>query len=248
MKTRKVEGGAVFIARQLLDSGIWSKPSTWLKIWLYILCSVNYKDNKQYKRGTGFFSWPSILTTRQNWSDIKLHTVDNCVRWLKLTGQITTQKTTRGMIISVCNYALYQDIKTYKNDTENDKVYVSLTGQERDTNDTITVIKEIKKESNNNTNVLQKVAYGSPDINEALAYMKEKLGLPVLDDSLQVNRNYTNLLLKKFGGIEKVKLLIDATATHDFWSTRITSMKTLYYKGVNIISSGRDVKNSVTKL
>lgn len=107
------------------------------------------------------------------------------------------------------------------------------------TKDTITIIpKGIEKISN----------FRNEDINFLIGYLKEKLGLPLLDDTDKINRRYCWLILKKFGGRDKVKLLIEATAQHEFWSTRITSFKQLYYKGVNIISSGRDIKHSVTKL
>lgn len=46
---------------------------------------------------------------------------------------LTTQKTTRGIIITICNYDFYQNLKNYKNDTENE----SGTTQERHRNDTI---------------------------------------------------------------------------------------------------------------
>lgn len=72
--------------------------------------------------------------------------------------------------------------------------------------------------------------------------------LPLLDETVQVNRNYANLAIKKFGGREKVQVLIDVASTHDFWSTRVTSFKTLYYKGVSIISSNRHTKFGVTKI
>jgi len=73
-----------------------------------------------------------------------------------------------------------------------------------------------------------------------ISYFKITLGLPIIDGSIQKNRMYANLCIKKFGSKDKVKILIDSTKVHKFWSTRITSFMDLYNKGVNIISSGRD--------
>ncbi len=107
------------------------------------------------------------------------------------------------------------------------------------TKDTIT--------KDNNTNVLQN-GFGNPDVNEVIAYFKTTLGLPIMDGSVQRNRNYAQLCLKKFGGVDKVKVLIDSTKANTFWSTRITSLMDLYYKAVNIISSNRNQKWTVKTL
>lgn len=96
--------------------------------------------------------------------------------------------------------------------------------------------------SDTNANALQvtpAVEYGNKDINFLISYLKEKLVLPLLDGTVKQNRQYAHLILNKFGGVDKVKLLIDATVQDDFWSTKITSFKQLYYNGVQIISKTR---------
>lgn len=87
--------------------------------------------------------------------------------------------------------------------------------------------------------------YGNPDINEFLDYFKMRLGLTILDGTEATNRQYTNLLFKKFGGLQNCKLLIDATAQSTFWATKVTSVQKLYYKGVEISSSLRSQKGGV---
>ena len=93
--------------------------------------------------------------------------------------------------------------------------------------------------------VLKNGRYGNPEINEFLDYFKERLGLTILDGTEATNRQYTNLLFKKFGGLEKCKLLIDATVQSQFWATKVTSVQKLYYKGVEISSSLRSQKGGV---
>lgn len=109
-----------------------------------------------------------------------------------------------------------------------------------------------KDNKNNKVNIISKditkSGYGNPDINEIIFYFKTTLGLPIIDGSLQKNRNYANLLIKKFGGVNKVKILIDSTKASQFWSTKITSLVDLYYKAVNIISSGRKLKFRPTEI
>lgn len=87
-----------------------------------------------------------------------------------------------------------------------------------------------------------------PEVTQIISYAKEKLGLPILDGSIKENRRYAHLALKKFGGVDKVKLIVDAAILSEFWSTRLSSMKTLYNNGVSIISSARSRKYGVTKL
>lgn len=94
-----------------------------------------------------------------------------------------------------------------------------------------------KKDFKTNDKSLQN--FGDEDITFLISYIKEQLRLPMLDESEKVNRQYCYLAMRKFGGREKVKLLIDATAHNSFWSTKIASFKQLYYKGVQIISSAR---------
>lgn len=90
--------------------------------------------------------------------------------------------------------------------------------------------------------------YGNSDINDLIEYFKTRFGLPMLDDSVKANRRFCYLLIKKFKTVEKCKELIDIAAEDRFWSTRITSFRTLYYKAVSIVSATRESKFSVTKV
>jgi hypothetical protein len=97
----------------------------------------------------------------------------------------------------------------------------------------------IKETHNNDINIVTEAGFGNGDVSTLIAYLKETLQLPMLDGSEKTNRRYCWLALKKFGGADKVRLLIDAAAQDDFWSTRIASFQQLYYKGVQIISKTR---------
>ncbi len=46
--------------------------------------------------------------------------VDHCVRWLKKNQICATVKATRGFVVTVLNYELYQSIDTYKSDSRGD--------------------------------------------------------------------------------------------------------------------------------
>lgn len=87
--------------------------------------------------------------------------------------------------------------------------------------------------------------YGNQDINKILAYMKERLGLPVLDGTEAQNRRYAYNLLRKFGGLDKCLLMIDAISLNEFWRFKITSMKPLFYNGVRILSELREKDSKI---
>lgn len=109
MTEEKIEGGCVLIARNILNSEIWRKPPAYLKIFMYILLKVNHKDGL-FPRGTNFF----------NFSDEKIDgvsyaQVDHFFRWAKSEKVqiLATEKTTRGVIVKLNNYGLYQDLENY---------------------------------------------------------------------------------------------------------------------------------------
>ena len=81
--------------------------------------------------------------------------------------------------------------------------------------------------------------FGNEDINLIIDYFKEKMKLPMLDESQKKNRQYANLLLKKFGGLSGVKQLIDYASQDEWWADKMTSLVKLYYKGVEIIAKKR---------
>jgi len=105
-----------------------------------------------------------------------------------------------------------------------------------------------------NKNILKdtKQNFGNGDINFLISYFKENLKLPLLDGSEKENRRYCWLAIKKFGGREGVENLIKLTAAHDFWKSKITSFKDMYYKGVRIVSETRggvaDVRAKYAKM
>ena len=130
----KVSGGATIWARQTLESEIfYKKPAEWFKIWFYIINKVNHTENKQFKRGQGFFKYEWIAES----CAVSKTQIDHCLRWLKVAKQIATQKATRGLVITVLNYDTYQSLQTYKSDTKSDTKSETEAKQKRNRSDTI---------------------------------------------------------------------------------------------------------------
>lgn len=194
-----------------------------LRVFIWLLTTV---DKKSGKTTIGRFAAARELR-------MKPSTFWDALKRLEKKYKIATcesdkQKTT----VCLLNWAKYQPpLKTPIGKTDNEPT------ADRQQSDTKQEVKN--KELKTNDKSFHNGSFGNEDINFLISYLKEQLNLPLLDESEKVNRQYAHLAMRKFGGCEKVKLLIDATAHNSFWSTRITSFKQLYYKGVQIISSAR---------
>ncbi len=109
-----IPNGATIWARKTTTSDIFSRPDKWFKIWFYMICCANHKDNGAFKRGQCHLTYESImLVTYATKSQ-----VDHCVRYLKKNGMLATRKATRGFIVTIVNYDLYQNFDNYKSDTD----------------------------------------------------------------------------------------------------------------------------------
>lgn len=141
MENKKIDGGAILCARQIIESEIfYKKPDKWFKIWMYLLMSARWKPKNGIKRGQCFMKYAWISeATGANFNEI-----DHCIRWLKSARQIATLKATRGFVITICNYEQYQDMDNYKSDTKSDAKSDLKAKQKRNKSDTII---EVSKES-----------------------------------------------------------------------------------------------------
>src|SRR3990167_5611514 len=84
----------------------------------------------------------------------------------------------------------------------------------------------------------------NPDIDELITFLKETLGLKLLDGSEKMNRRFALLALKKFKDKETIKQIIQVAAQNDFWKNKVTDFKGLYYQGVKIAASLQDKKKN----
>ena len=145
-KEIELDDGWISIYRKLLDSKIFEdKPDKYLKIWIYILLSVNHKTIKNkngYKRGEKFFKSEWIQDKCKATPD----QVKKCLKWLRDNSQIGTERSTRGMIIKVLKFDEYQEVK--KNTaptTALEKHQRSTTINNNDNNDNNNKLNNISK-------------------------------------------------------------------------------------------------------
>lgn len=124
--------GAFHIARQIFDSEIWTdKPSTWNKIWIYILGKVKYTDTDKFKKGECFFNFSR--ERKDIGIDITEDMIKKCLTYLRKRGMIRTLRSTRGTVVKVMNYNYFQTLENYvqegarQNDTKKQKSEISRT-------------------------------------------------------------------------------------------------------------------------
>jgi hypothetical protein len=145
MNESQIKGGATLWARQTIESEIfYHKPAEWFKIWFYLVNRVNWKTDKKYKRGEVFLKYGYITTA----TNTTKNQVDSFIRWAKSAEMLSTQKTTRGMIIKIANYSKYQTLDNYYFDIKTDTETETEPKQNRNRTDTI--LKKEKKEKKEN--------------------------------------------------------------------------------------------------
>lgn len=156
----KIPGGYILVSRKMIDSEIWDKPPIYMKVWMYLLMRAQYKPYKNLERGELVVSIPEIIeacsykvgyrTEKPSKSQIF-----NVLEWLRSSDEgsdeddanetmIETTKTTRGMVVNISNYNVYQDPKSYEqNDEQNNEKTMKTTMPKRQAN---TINKNLKKE------------------------------------------------------------------------------------------------------
>lgn len=236
--------GWIKLHRKSLESSVFSNLITW-GVWCWCLMKAGHQKAKFPFNGKDIELYSGQFITGRAIGASECHISEQqwrtAINYLKSTSRITIKSTNKYSIITIQKWNSYQQ--------DNQQTNQPVTNKQPATNQQITTNKNVKNDKNvrSITSNTQSV-YGNKEITYLIEYLKEKLELPALDDSILVNRRYCYLLLKKFGNADKVKILIEATAGHDFWSTKIASFKQLYYKAVTIISSTRDKRLEVTKV
>jgi len=98
-------------------------PPVVRELWLYLLRKVNWKDNGRLLRGSGFFQFDQVQKDlcwyvgyrKMTYSKPQL---TKALRRLREERMIETTKETRGVIVTVLNYAIYQDFENCEGNDE----------------------------------------------------------------------------------------------------------------------------------
>lgn len=242
--------GFVYLWRKVWNNPI-GKRAKYFAVFFFIVSHANWQDKyiivdnkkKLIKRG----QWlGSIKKIAEQFDDISYATAHYIVKYLKVDMMIDTLSTKKYTLFTVINYDKWQGVdmlvdnklisKLYQIDTTN-----NINNRNNINNKDKVIPKGITRQKPRDTRKPHK-EYGNTEINSLIKFFKERFGLPLLDGSERQNRRYCHLAIVKFGGADKVRLLIETAANSDFWSTKISSFMDLYYKGVRIINETRSNK------
>lgn len=225
MPKERITGGYILLSRRLIESEIWDKPPMYLKVWIYILTKARHKATDRYSRGEMLISIPELQEACSHRVGYRVekpkkHEIDNILRWLRRAGEgqhgydseehtntpmITTTKTTRGMVVKVHNYNVYQDPKNYEYDSAydngNDNATTANTTMLRQGSDTIH--KNVKNVEEGK-NVKNEKKRDSAGYNSEVFRILENRGVDIK------NPNITLKISNKMDGIDDIQYLHEA--------------------------------------
>ncbi len=159
--------GYILESRSILESAIWKKPPLYFKVWHYLLMKAQHADYKSLKRGQLFTSIDQIRESCSYYVGYRKVTptrkeVFGVLEWLRNpcegnnegnneSPMIVTTKVTHGMVVSIVNYAVYQDPKSYEGNNEGTpKVTTKVQRRYTQGNNNNKNVKNDKKEKNEN--------------------------------------------------------------------------------------------------
>jgi hypothetical protein len=122
-----IKGGYILQPRIIQESDISVAPPSIREIWNYLLREANHKEIKYngntIKRGQLFRSYEDIREGTKwyiGWRKMMYNenSTKKAMKFLRDTQRITTKKELGGVLITICNYAYYQDKKNYEGTME----------------------------------------------------------------------------------------------------------------------------------
>ena len=119
----KIDGGYYIKARCIQESEIQHAPPHVREIWDWFIMKANHAPYKKYgnsfDRGQLLCTYADIqdaLHWKIGWRK-KTYSKGDCetaMKWLKKRVMVATRKTTKGMIVTICNYSRFQNPKNYE--------------------------------------------------------------------------------------------------------------------------------------
>ena len=171
-----IKGGYILQPRIIDESSVSKYPPHVREIWGYLLRRANHKDAVSYgvliKRGQLKTSYSEILNDL-SWfvgyrkEGYKKHHCETAMKLLMKERMVTTTKTTRGIIVTICKYDYYQDPKNYETDSQS---YNETTMKPQSTD---TINKNVKNDKNIiDTNVSTSDEQAHPTQHDGIDYKK----------------------------------------------------------------------------
>lgn len=174
MADKKIGGGYIMLARQLIESEIFQKPPLYLKVWIYLLARAQHDDYKKLKRGQLSTSIPEIQEAVSWKVGFRTETpskdqIFRIINWLRNPNEacddrngdhnmIKTMKATHSMLVTISNYGVYQDSKNYERNAKDSTNATTKTSRpQRDRDNTNKNDKNVKNKDHENFELLWKL-------------------------------------------------------------------------------------------
>lgn len=215
----KIKGGYYIKARKIQESDIAFAPPHVREIWDWLLKEANHADNGKIKRGQTVRTYKDIQEglhwmvgyrkeTYKKWQ------CEIAMKYLTKQQMITTTKTTRGLIITICNYDIYQNPKNYESHNESHKKAT------RKPQPTDTINKKNKNDNNENyKRLFEKIKSDiefpegfEPVIVEWLKYKSEK-GQSYKETGI---RTLIRKLIKEYKNSNELKQAIENSISNNY--------------------------------
>lgn len=241
-------GGYILQPRKIDESAISKSPPHVREIWLYILRNANHSDKKvsgiTIKRGELFTSYSEIINDL-SWfvgfrkESYKPHHCETAMKTMMKAAMITARKTTRGMIITICNYDYYQDPKNYETDDDNRNDSDTITGTSPHYKQECKNVKNVSKEYT--STLLSQIEAQYPNLNPdyieiAKAFqtlfrnnlISAGASPKVADNMKGTSIDDIRLIIEADGyTVEDLRQVFDVLRTNDFWKKNVLSTKAL---------------------
>ncbi|WP_068775806.1 hypothetical protein [Paenibacillus sp. FJAT-26967] len=255
-----IPGGCILIARQIIESEIWEKPPLYIKVWIYLLVQAQHKKYKGLERGQLSTSIPDIIegvswkvgARRERPTKDQVYQVIDWMRKASTKPQrspdeapmkatmITTTKATQSMLITIDNYAVFQDMSSYESNAEsNDESDAKATRKQREPNNINKNVKNVKNEDKKPSSRNTKITYSEDStyfkmavyFHEKVSAVAKEAGLPGLRSNLQSWADDFRKLVEIDETDKRLaQKVMDWVVQDSFWRTNIMSAKKLREK------------------
>lgn len=170
-----LDNGWIHLHRKIRDNWIWDDPEK-LRAWIDILLMVNHDDKQipfdghiiTIHKGQRLTSLQK-LSERWGWSRNR---VDRFLRLLDEAGMVTTNRTPNGTVLTVVNWAFYQNTRDTNGATNE---ATNGTANEATSGTTVGAqTRMIKNEKNEEKCVGTRTPHSSPSLEDVKAYCRER--------------------------------------------------------------------------
>lgn len=207
-------------SKDIINSPIWHKPPLYFKVWHYLLIKAQYSDYGRLKRGQLVTTVKELQKACSYKIGYRTETptakqIRTILEWLRNPDEgvhegvyespmIVTTKVTSGILVTICNYNVYQDQSYYEGNNEGSANGL-MNGQRRDEQGQTKKKEKKEKKKKEINNIYWLAPDGEPYAQEVLdaisefVHMRNRMRKPMTDEAKRRFSNRLNKLASKNG-------------------------------------------------